>query len=107
MVLSDQFDLSGVARLDQRLRPLFGLRDEGAHTWDSLAESVPHPTGVANVAVQVATYTADEVERSVDLAFSILDACASYPRAGKPDTKRWADDHREAVRRLIALRTSS
>ena len=106
MVLSDQFDLSAVDRFDQALGSLCRLRDEAAHAWDRLEESVPHPTRSANVSAQVARYTADEATRSVDLAIEILYACVGHPRDGNPHSGQWAEDHRDGVQRLIVLRTA-
>lgn len=103
--LTDPFSLTSVRRLDQRLRALFELRDQGAHPWDRLEESVAHPSDAGYVPVQIATYSAEEATKSVDLVLEILRACTRHPKADREPSKQWAADYSAAVQRLKAIRS--
>lgn len=98
------FDLSGIERLDQQMKQLFGLRDDAAHPWVAVRPPKPHPYGLANTSVEVATYTPEVASESIDLACSLLDRCTLHPLASNRSAKRWAQDQRAGVERLMTLR---
>ncbi len=98
------FDLSRVRRLDQGIEQLFGLRDDAAHPWVAVRPPQLHPYGFTNTSVEIATYTPEVASQSIDLACQLITQCTLHPVQNSRSAKRWAQDNREGVQRLVALR---
>jgi len=99
------FDLSRIPRLDQRVQELFHLRDDAAHPWVAVKVPQPHPSGLTNIAPELATYTPATATQSIDLSLTLIEHCIHFPQSGNRRAARWATNNLASYESLIKRRS--
>jgi hypothetical protein len=92
-------------RWQTEIAELFCWRGNIVHFRGTPTPGLPHPTGMATVTGEAATYTAGRATKAVDLALEVLTTAQREPRQGHAGLVEWATrdahvaDWLEAVRR--------